>query len=180
MNGFNSQIFEKAGFVLLLDPRTSGVFFRAACNTTSILYPAYASFKAIEAGPASGQQRQWLSYWSFIGLISLVEGKADDVLRELPYYYHVKLGFLVWLQMQGAQYLYTRYVQPSVLRFGPKVDVVLANMYSYTAALYTIYKIPIDSAVALAKAAVAQTHEFGKWFSNSPPNDKNITQLIRN
>ena len=56
--------------------------------------------QAIESNKNSGDDRQWLTYWSIIGMMSLVEGHADQALRSLPYYYHAKLGLLVWLQLQ--------------------------------------------------------------------------------
>ena len=56
--------------------------------------------QAIESPKESRDDTQWLCYWSILGMVSLVEGKVDDALRSIPFYYHVKLGLLVWLQMQ--------------------------------------------------------------------------------
>ena len=60
------------------------------------LYPAYKSFKAIESKESS-DDTMWLTYWVVYGFFSVVEVFADVLLAWFPFYYYVKLVFLLWL-----------------------------------------------------------------------------------
>lgn len=62
-----------------------------------VVYPVYASFQAMEKASAPSlmlakqdEKEQWLTYWCVYGLFSIIEEKADDILKALPYYWHAK------------------------------------------------------------------------------------------
>mmetsp|Transcript_12421 Transcript_12421/g.30526 ORF Transcript_12421/g.30526 Transcript_12421/m.30526 type:complete len:193 (-) Transcript_12421:450-1028(-) len=161
---------EKIGLQLLLEPQTSGVIFRAACAGVGVVYPAYQSFKAIEDKKNAKQDdEQWLTYWAIFGLASLLEASVDEILAKAPYYYHAKLVLLLWLQMpntQGARQLYTKYLRPPLVKYQPKIDIVLNKVTAVVGALYTIYKVPIDQAMALAAYGLGQAKSFLAWFTD--------------
>lgn len=35
--------------------------------------------------------------------MTLVEGSTEDILSKVPYWYHVKFGLLLWLQLPHTQ-----------------------------------------------------------------------------
>merc|ERR1711916_339960 len=77
-------------------------------------YPAYASFKAIES-PQTEDDCQWLTYWVVYSIFTLLEVVLDAVVSWIPFFYEIKLLFLLWLQLpqfQGALFLYEVHVQP--------------------------------------------------------------------
>lgn len=168
---------QKVGLQLLLEPATSSVIFRAACNVTGVIYPALQSLKAIEDRNwlNNKQDEQWLTYWVIYGTLSLIEATVDDALglHKFPYYFHAKFALLLWLQLpntQGAQYLYTQWMRPTVLRFQPKIDVCFDRVGGGLSALYSIYKVPIDQLGALATYGTSQAVQFVKWFGDNNNN----------
>ncbi|CAK8997587.1 Receptor expression-enhancing protein 5, partial [Durusdinium trenchii] len=84
------------------------------CNLVGFVYPAYASFKAIETEEKE-DDTQWLTYWVVFATFNLVETFVDVILFWFPFYYSLKFGFLIWLflpNVRGAQYLYTHVILP--------------------------------------------------------------------
>ncbi|KAJ1734581.1 ER membrane protein DP1/Yop1 [Coemansia biformis] len=101
-----------AGLALLL------VFFNIGApllvNLTGFGYAAYASMDAIES-PGKEDDAQWLTYWVVFGLLNVVEYFTGFLLYWFPFYYLIKLGFLVWLMLpstRGAERLYTAGLKP--------------------------------------------------------------------
>ncbi|GFR53259.1 hypothetical protein Agub_g16037, partial [Astrephomene gubernaculifera] len=138
------------GLKILLEPTAGGLVFRAASNTLAIVYPVYASAKAIES-EGSADDVQWLTYWTLYGSIILAEHVADKVLGRVPYYYHAKFAALLWLQLpqtRGATYLYTRYYKPALARYGPRIDAVLARGQQLLSLLYSTYRLPLEASLA--------------------------------
>ena len=104
-------------------------------NATGVLYPVYASLKVLESQEepdGEGKRaklRQWLTYWSVYGVLSVVESFTSD---RLPLYYHLKLLLLLWLQStryKGAQRLYTEVLQPTLSKYMGKVDGIVARVH---------------------------------------------------
>ena len=71
-----------------------------------VLYPAYASIKAVEILNTRGEPSEagrWLTYWAVYGSLSAVERLLDKALPWLPYYTTIKLALLLWLQLPRYQ-----------------------------------------------------------------------------
>lgn len=156
------------GLQLLLQPVSSGVFARGACNVAATIYPMYASCKAIESEAAEKEDdTQWLMYWTIYGSLSLIEGTTDKLLSWFPYYYHAKLAFLLWLQLpqfQGAKMLYKDYMKPFILRYQPKVDRILELADQHLGWIIEARKNELIAMGATVKAGVTSILAFGKWF----------------
>ncbi|KAI8137342.1 TB2/DP1, HVA22 family-domain-containing protein [Fennellomyces sp. T-0311] len=104
------------------------IFFNLAgqllTNTISWVYPAYASFKAIETS-TTADDKQWLTYWTVIGFVQIVEFFSDVLLYWFPFYYLFKTVFILWLalpQFRGAEVLYTRFLRPYLLKAQTDID----------------------------------------------------------
>lgn len=113
-------------------------------NAIGILYPVYNSFKSIEQNRPDPAQ---LTYWSIYGLASIIEGLFDQGMRWMPWYYHAKLLFLVWLQApscqvcgahdcyrcrtlfwpQGARRLYNHLLKPLLLQHQHDIEEFLSK-----------------------------------------------------
>ncbi|KXZ43146.1 hypothetical protein GPECTOR_100g18 [Gonium pectorale] len=162
-----SSVPVSLGLRVLLEPTTGGVIFRAASNTVATIYPVYASAKALETKNTTADDVQWLTYWTLYGSLILAEHVADQALSRVPYYYHAKFAALLWLQLpqtQGATFLYNKYYKPALIKYGPKIDAVLAKGQAVLAALYATYKVPLDAAVALAAEARRQAGAAIAWL----------------
>ncbi|XP_028763427.1 HVA22-like protein a [Neltuma alba] len=80
----------------------------------SLVYPLYASIKAIESkSPVDDQQ--WLTYWILYSMITLFELTFYKVLEWIPIWSYAKLILTCWLVLpyfNGAAYVYEHYVRP--------------------------------------------------------------------
>jgi receptor expression-enhancing protein 5/6 len=78
------------------------------------VYPAYASFLAIESEDKD-DDRQWLTYWVVFSFFTVLEFFADHIMFIFPFYYLAKVLFLIYLfapQINGAQVLYQSFIRP--------------------------------------------------------------------
>ncbi|GMH16852.1 hypothetical protein Nepgr_018693 [Nepenthes gracilis] len=80
----------------------------------SLVYPLYASIKAIETkSPVDDQQ--WLTYWVLYSLITLFELTFARVIEWIPIWSYAKLMLTCWLVIpyfSGAAYVYEHFVRP--------------------------------------------------------------------
>lgn len=95
------------------------------CNFIGFLYPAYASFKAIES-KQKDDDTKWLTYWVVYSFFAILEVFGDIFLFWIPLYWFFKCCFLVWLMVpisnNGATVMYYRVIRPFILRHQTKVD----------------------------------------------------------
>ncbi|KAI8878472.1 hypothetical protein K501DRAFT_228355 [Backusella circina FSU 941] len=104
------------------------IFFNIAgqllTNSISWVYPAYASFKAIESSNKQ-DDTQWLTYWTVVGFVQMLEYFSDILLYWFPFYYLFKTLFVLWLalpQFNGAEILYNRALRPYLLQAQGDID----------------------------------------------------------
>ena len=106
--------------------------------TTGIgfLYPAYITAKVIRhwSDETEEEGKFWLKYWMVYGLVYLTEVLFLPVLRIIPYYYVLKVVFLVWLfhpDTQGACLIYTKTVKAFLETYEPKIEERLAPIQRF-------------------------------------------------
>jgi receptor expression-enhancing protein 5/6 len=102
----------------------------AACNVAGVLYPTYASFKAVKSVEEK-DDAQWLMYWIFFSFFSLAEAFADRLIFWMPFYYAAKFFFLLWAMhpvTQGASYVYHGILEPIFKRYENSIDAHLKRM----------------------------------------------------
>ncbi|KAJ0801276.1 hypothetical protein HanPI659440_Chr03g0115461 [Helianthus annuus] len=127
-----SNLPTEVGLKLLLVPLDSNIVIRTACCSVGIALPVYSTFKAIETKDPNEQQK-WLLYWAVYGSFSVVEVFADKFISWSPLYYHMKLAFLVWLQLpttNGAKQLYMNHLRPFFMRHQARLDQITGWFYS--------------------------------------------------
>ncbi|TDH66923.1 hypothetical protein CCR75_001902 [Bremia lactucae] len=91
------------------------------------IYPAYMSFKAINT-PGTGDDTQWLTYWVVYSFFNLTESVTDLVLSWMPFYFFVKIGFLVWTyhpSTHGSKLIYNTLIKPYVTPHMSHIDSAL-------------------------------------------------------
>ena len=102
------------------------------CLIVGYLYPAYASFKTLEAKYDEEQYRRWLVYWVVISAFSAVELFGDNLLFWFPFYYECKMGFIAWLVLpyfKGSATIYHQYIEPALEKYYPQVDAHVAKLH---------------------------------------------------
>ncbi|XP_035465257.1 receptor expression-enhancing protein 1 isoform X2 [Scophthalmus maximus] len=80
------------------------------------LYPAYSSYKAVKSKDVK-EYVKWMMYWIIFALFMTVEVFTDMFLCWLPFYYELKIAFVVWLlspYTKGSSVLYRKFVHPTL------------------------------------------------------------------
>ncbi|KAG0324585.1 ER membrane protein DP1/Yop1 [Dissophora globulifera] len=123
------------GFLFLM------IFFNFAgkllSNLLGWVYPAYRSFKALES-PEKEDDRQWLTYWTVYGFVSILESFTDVLLYWFPFYFMIKTVFLLWLMVpafNGAATLYNRILRPFLVQHRGEIDSSYQNLKSKVSAV---------------------------------------------
>ncbi|XP_062366584.1 receptor expression-enhancing protein 4 [Cinclus cinclus] len=94
-----------------------------------MLYPAYASYKAVKTKNIREYVR-WMMYWIVFALFMATETFTDLLISWFPFYYEVKMAFVIWLlspYTRGASLLYRRFVHPMLARKEKDIDAFLVR-----------------------------------------------------
>ncbi|XP_062911386.1 receptor expression-enhancing protein 1-like isoform X2 [Mobula hypostoma] len=99
------------------------------------LYPAYASYKAIKTKNVKEYVR-WMMYWIVFAIFTTVETFADIFISWFPFYYEIKVAFVVWLlspYTKGASMIYRKFVHPTLSSKETEIDcyIIQAKERSY-------------------------------------------------
>lgn len=78
-----------------------GVFDRLITNLIGTVYPAYWTIKSIES--ESANTKQWLAYWVVFASFTLIDMFSGFILKFIPFYFFIKILFLIWLFMPNSQ-----------------------------------------------------------------------------
>ncbi|KAG6911565.1 hypothetical protein DXG01_011867 [Tephrocybe rancida] len=95
-------------------------------------FSIYATFKALSHRPLSETDLQrWSMYWVTIGLFVAFEYMAEWLICWLPFYWELKLVFLLFLclpQTEGSTYIYTTYIQPFFVQHETDLDAGMISV----------------------------------------------------
>lgn len=159
-----SNITGEVGLRLLLCPLGSNIVVRTACCSVGIVLPIYRTFKAIERKDQDEQQR-CLLYWAAYGSFSLLEVFSDRIISWLPFYYHLKFAFLVWLQfpsVDGAKHLYMCHLRPFLLQHQARIDRALGFAYGEMVKFICAHKEEIQFARTVFSKIVTSVDQMFK------------------
>ena len=101
-----------------------GNFGRYVTCVVGITLPAYWSIKAIET-PEANDDKQWLTYWAVYAVFTFIDLFAGFIMKFLPFYFLIKLIFLIWLFMpntQGAVVVYNLVISKLFKKYEKKID----------------------------------------------------------
>lgn len=130
------------------------------CNVVGFVYPAYASFKAIES-PDGADDTQWLTYWVVYAFFVILETFADLIMSWLPFYYALKFAFLLYCmhpRFNGAVVVYNDFIKPFLATHEKTVDRHLNKAAGVAGDLASE---GIDAAKKAGKAAINKAVESG-------------------
>lgn len=108
-----------------------GIFADLLSSVLTILFPAFASYKALRSSDPS-QLAPWLMYWVVLSGILLAESWTIFILRWLPFYSWLRLFFMAYLvlpQTQGAQLLYVHYVEPFLSHHEREIEELIGRAH---------------------------------------------------
>ena len=100
-------------------------FSRLLCFVAGYLYPAYKTYKAIEAGNQDDYMK-WLTYWIVHTTFTSLEFVLDIFLPLIvPFYHQIKLLLYLWLvspQSNGAELIYQGIIQPYLMKNEKQIE----------------------------------------------------------
>jgi len=93
-----------------------------------MLYPAYASYKAVRAKNVK-EYVKWMMYWIVFALFKTIETFTDVFFSFwFPFYYEIKIVLLVYLlspYTKGSSLLYRQFVHPALVTKEQEIDDML-------------------------------------------------------
>ncbi|XP_037742310.1 receptor expression-enhancing protein 4 [Chelonia mydas] len=107
----------------------SWIICRVVVLVFGMLYPAYASYKAVKTKNIREYVR-WMMYWIVFALFMAMETLTDMFVSWFPFYYEIKMAFVVWLlspYTKGASLLYRKFVHPTLSRREKEIDLYITQ-----------------------------------------------------
>jgi receptor expression-enhancing protein 5/6 len=91
--GYPAAWFFLAGCLLLSGLLTLVGGSKLIVDLLGFVYPAYQSFKSIDAG--SLDDTQWLTYWVVFSFLSIMESIFGFIVNFIPFYFWLKIAIIV-------------------------------------------------------------------------------------
>ena len=70
-------------------------------NLVGTVYPAFWTIKSLEQNLVE-EQKKWLTYWVVFGSFIIVDMGSPVIVKFIPFYFVLKILFLMWLFMPGS------------------------------------------------------------------------------
>lgn len=102
----------------------SAIISRIVLLVFGTLYPAYASYKAVKTKNIK-EYVKWMMYWIVFALFTTIETFGDIFISWIPFYYEMKILFVLWLispATKGASILYRKFIHPQLSKHEPEID----------------------------------------------------------
>jgi receptor expression-enhancing protein 5/6 len=123
--GYPKSYFFVAAFALAVGFLALIGGFKLIIDLVGFLYPAYMSFKSMDAG--SKDDTQWLTYWIVFSFVAVVENTFGFLVNFIPFYNLLKIGAIVWMYhptTRGAEMVYEQGLRPLLLPYLEKTSGV--------------------------------------------------------
>ena len=128
-----SQINPKVligGLAVALILTTTKWFSSYVTCLVGVLCPTYLSLKALES-PEEDDDKHFLTYWVVYGLFTVFDIFTSFLINRIPFYYTLKLAFLIWMFMpnfKGSIYVYNYVIGPLFKKYESKFDKGVAKI----------------------------------------------------
>ncbi|XP_048379072.1 receptor expression-enhancing protein 1-like isoform X1 [Stegostoma tigrinum] len=102
----------------------SWLISRLIVLTFGTLYPAYTSYKAVKTKNVKEYVR-WMMYWIVFAIFTTLETFTDMFISWFPFYYEMKIAFVVWLlspYTRGASMIYKKFIHPTLSSKEKEID----------------------------------------------------------
>ncbi|CAH1990413.1 unnamed protein product [Acanthoscelides obtectus] len=107
----------------------SAIISRLVILLFGTLYPAYASYKAVRT-KGGREYVKWMMYWIVFALFTCIETFTDIFLSWFPFYYEIKIIFVIWLlspATKGSSILYRKFVHPMLSSKEQEIDEYISK-----------------------------------------------------
>ncbi|XP_051514827.1 receptor expression-enhancing protein 2 [Myxocyprinus asiaticus] len=102
----------------------SWIISRMVVLAFGTLYPAYSSYKAVKTKNVK-EYVKWMMYWIVFALFTTAETITDMFLSWFPFYFELKIAFVIWLlspYTKGSSVLYRKFVHPMLSNKEKEID----------------------------------------------------------
>ncbi|XP_072519776.1 receptor expression-enhancing protein 2 [Salminus brasiliensis] len=102
----------------------SWIISRMVVLAFGTLYPAYSSYKAVKTKNVK-EYVKWMMYWIVFALFTTAETITDMLLSWFPFYFELKIAFVIWLlspYTKGSSVLYRKFVHPTLSNKEKEID----------------------------------------------------------
>ncbi|XP_067103361.1 receptor expression-enhancing protein 2 [Osmerus mordax] len=102
----------------------SWIISRIVVLAFGTLYPAYSSYKAVKTKNVK-EYVKWMMYWIVFALFTTAETITDLVMSWFPFYFELKIAFVIWLlspYTKGSSVLYRKFVHPTLSNKEKEID----------------------------------------------------------
>ncbi|XP_030636420.1 receptor expression-enhancing protein 2 isoform X2 [Chanos chanos] len=102
----------------------SWIISRMVVLAFGTLYPAYSSYKAVKTKNVK-EYVKWMMYWIVFAFFTTAETITDLVLSWFPFYFELKIAFVIWLlspYTKGSSVLYRKFVHPTLSNREKEID----------------------------------------------------------
>lgn len=99
------------------------IFDKLITNLVGTVYPAFWTMKSIEL--KNDDDKMWLTYWVVFSSFTLVDMFSSMIVKFIPFYFVLKIIFLIWLFMpnsKGSYIVYHLLVKKVFKSFEEKID----------------------------------------------------------
>ncbi|KAJ8266770.1 hypothetical protein GJAV_G00134520 [Gymnothorax javanicus] len=107
----------------------SWMISRTVVLAFGILYPAYSSYKAVKTKNVK-EYVKWMMYWIVFAIFTTIETVTDLVLSWFPFYFELKIAFVIWLlspYTKGSSVLYRKFVHPTLSKKEKEIDEYISQ-----------------------------------------------------
>lgn len=112
--GLQRKLIIKLLIIMVMLAMFFGIGQSLTTNLVGVAYPSFMTFYSIQTSMNDEDDKQWLTYWFLFGLLSIVDQIGGGyVVSLIPFYWVIKIVFLVWLfhpVSLGATFLYDNVV----------------------------------------------------------------------
>ena len=118
------------GLAVALILTTTKWFSSYVTCLVGVLCPTYLSLKALES-PEEDDDKHFLTYWVIYGLFAVFDLFTSFLINRIPFYYTLKLAFLIWMFMpnfKGSIYVYNYVIGPLFKKYESKFDKGVAKI----------------------------------------------------
>uniref|UniRef100_A0A7S2YWL1 HVA22-like protein n=1 Tax=Chloropicon laureae TaxID=464258 RepID=A0A7S2YWL1_9CHLO len=151
-----ASLVQNAGLAALLSPKSTAGVAKTACFVVGCAYPVYRTFKALERRRFlfDNSREGALTYWSVFGCLNMAEAASEPFFQWFPWYFHCKLGLLIWLQSRnGAEKMYREFLRPLLRKHEESVDEALGYLDREVGGSVSEAETEVGKLVAFAGAA---------------------------
>lgn len=102
----------------------SALLSRCLILVLGTLFPAYRSYKAVKNKDYK-EYVKWMMYWIVFALFTAVETILDIFMSWFPFYYEIKILFILWVlspATRGSSLLYKKVVHPLLCSREKEID----------------------------------------------------------